>query len=389
MIWLAGAAALCWLTVLLLPWQPWRLREHIEADRGPTDRGPTERGPTERGPTDRGPDPLSDVRILIPARNEAELLGGTLAAALAQGSGVTVVVIDDQSEDATAVIARAAGPRVHVVPGAPRPAGWSGKLWALQQGHSQQRRPFTLLIDADIRLAPGTVQALRNQWQQQGDGLVSVMATLRMTTFWEQLLLPAFIYFFRLLYPFSLVNRRRTRVAAAAGGCVFLPTTLIDELNLFRRVGRELIDDCALAREVKASGRPLWLGVSRSVSSARPAADLSTLAAMVHRTAFTQLGNSATVLLMCTGLMMLAFAVPPLAVAGGGLSSVLGLLAWGAMSLSYLPTLHFYDRAPAWALLLPAIGLLYLLFTWQSARSAWKGERARWRGRTYATGTDS
>ncbi|MCC5885039.1 MAG: glycosyltransferase [Gammaproteobacteria bacterium] len=381
MIWLAGASALCWLAVLLLPWQPWRLRERL---------------------TLAAPDPstslaLADVRVLIPARNEAALLGGTLAAVLAQGPEIHVVVVDDESDDDTARIAAAAGERVTVVHGTPRPAGWTGKLWALQQAHAHARRPLTLLLDADIHLAPGTVAALREQLAQQGGGLVSVMASLRMTGFWERLLMPAFIYFFRLLYPFALVNRRHAKVAAAAGGCVLMPTALIDERDLFRRIRGELIDDCALAREVKAGGWPLWLGVSRAVTSARPAQDLETLAAMVRRTAFTQLGNSATVLTLCTVMMLLAFVVPMLALLAGGKVAALGLLAWIGMSLSYLPTLRFYGCAPLWALLLPVIGLLYLAFTWQSARSTWRGQRAQWRGRVYtsasatesATGSDS
>lgn len=370
MIWLAGAAALCWITVLLLPWQPWRLRERIEP----------------AGPSAASHD---DVRILIPARNEASLLSDTLDAALAQGPGVTVVVVDDQSDDATAAVARAAGSRVHVVTGAPCPPGWSGKLWALQQGHQTASRPLTLLLDADIRLAPGSLDALKRRWQMQGEGLVSVMASLRMVTFWERLLLPAFIYFFQLLYPFALVNGRKSGVAAAAGGCILLPTALIDELDLFRRIRNELIDDCALAREVKSARHPLWLGVSSAITSARPAADFDALAAMVRRTAFTQLGRSTLLLLLCTAVMLLAFAVPPLALFSGGFPTLLGVLAWAAMSLSFLPTLKFYGRAPFWALLLPAIGLLYLLFTWQSAASDWAGERARWRGRTYLTEANS
>lgn len=369
MIWLAGASALCWLAVLLLPWQPWRLREQLipALTQSPS------------------PATLADVRVLIPARNESALLGRTLAGVLAQGPEIRVVVVDDESDDDTACIAESAGERVTVVRGTPPPVGWTGKLWALQQAHAHARRPLTLLLDADIHLAHGTVTALREQLAQQGGGLVSVMASLRMSGCWERLLMPAFIYFFRLLYPFALVNRRHSGVAAAAGGCILMRTDLIDERDLFRRIRGELIDDCALAREVKASGRPLWLGVSKAVTSARPAQDLETLALMVSRTAFTQLGNSATVLVICTTLMLLAFAVPVLALFAGGGSAALGLLAWTGMSLSYLPTLRFYGCASFWALLLPVIGLLYLAFTWQSARSTWRGQRALWRGRVYVT----
>ncbi len=371
MIWLPGASALCWLAVLLLPWQPWRLREQLVP------------AATQASTTDS----LADVRVLIPARNEASLLDGTLAAVLAQGPEITVVVVDDESRDHTANIVRAAGAPVTVIHGSSRPAGWTGKFWALQQAHGHSRRPLTLLLDVDIRPAPGTVAALRAKLEDQGGGLVAIMASLRMSDFWERLLMPAFIYFFRLLYPLELVNRRHSGVAAAAGGCVLLPTAPIDERDLFSRIRGELIDDCALAREVKASGRPLWLGVSRAVVSARPAQNLETLAAMVRRTAFTQPGNSAAALAICTVLMLLAFVVPLLALIVGGDAAVLGLLAWTGMSLSYLPTLRFYGCAPFWALLLPVIGLLYLAFSWQSACSTWRGQRAHWHGRVYVTGS--
>lgn len=367
-----AAAALCWLIVLLLPWQPWRLRERLDS----------------RGRRADAACSLADVRILIPARNEEALLGDTLHAALAQGPEVVVVVVDDESTDGTAAVAHAAGERVTVIPGSPRPAGWTGKLWALQQARNHAQRPLTLLLDADIQLAPGALFDLRRQLEAQRGGMVSVMASLRMEGFWERLLMPAFIYFFRLLYPFALVNDRRSRIAAAAGGCVLLPTAVLEELDLFRRIRGELIDDCALAREVKASGRPLWLGVSRDVVSARQAADLGTLAAMIRRTAFTQLGNSATVLVFCTAIMLLVFLVPLAGLLAGGDAAVLGLVALAAMSLSYLPTLKFYGCAPFWALTLPVIGLLYLAFTWQSACSNWRGQRAQWRGRIYATGPD-
>ena len=371
MILSAGAAALCWVALLLLPWQPWRVREVLAVEPRALTR-------------------FDDLRVLIPARNEGALIEGTLEALLAQGEGHSVIVIDDESDDDTAARVARFGDRVQLIMGQPRPSGWTGKLWALEQGVALDRkRPLTLLLDADIRLSPGVLASLRERLANQGGGLVSVMASLRMETFWERLLLPAFIYFFRLLYPFALVNRRHSRVKAAAGGCVLLPTEVIEERRLFRRIRAELIDDCALAREVKASGRPLWLGLSRAVVSERPAVGLGPLAEMVRRTAFTQLGNSVIMLLVCAAMMLLLFAVPWLAIGNGGTAAALGLLAWGAMTLSYLPILRFFDRAPGWALLLPVIGMLYLLFTCQSAFSAWRGRRARWRGRLYATGLES
>jgi hopene-associated glycosyltransferase HpnB len=360
--WSGALGGAMWLVLLLLPWRPWSTRESLIP------------GPEQV--------PLSDVTVLIPARDEAAVLPRTLAALKAQGEGLEVVVIDDQSGDGTGDVARAAGARV--IDGTSRPEGWSGKLWALEQGRRQVARPLILLLDADIALAPGLLAALLAKRSETAAALVSIMATLSTAGFWERLLVPAFVYFFKLLYPFALSNGSRTPIAAAAGGCILVEREALEEIGGFAALSGALIDDCALAAAIKRSGRRTWIGLGHGVVSHRAYSGLAPIWAMVSRTAYTQLRHSPALLALCTALMALAFWAPlialpalpawPAAIAASGLF---------AMMLSYQPMLRFYGHSPLWALALPLIGTLYLAMTWSSAINSWRGKGARWKGRHY------
>jgi hopene-associated glycosyltransferase HpnB len=240
-----------------------------------------------------------------------------------------------------------------------------------------------LLLDADIELAPATVPALRHCAAERGAALVSVLAELHCTTFWERLLSPPFVFFFKLLYPFALANDRRRRTAAAAGGCMLVRTDELRALGGFAAIRGALIDDCTLAAALKRAGGTIWLGMSHSVRSLR-AYGLADFWRMVSRSAFTQLGYSAALLLATTVLMIAALLAPPLAIAAGpGAGVALGALAWLAMSAAYWPTVRFYGLAAPWALTLPAAGALFLLMTWSSALRYWRGTRATWKNRRY------
>jgi hopene-associated glycosyltransferase HpnB len=371
---LALPGSLIWLIILLLPWRPWRVREVLEAT-----------------PTSSGVE-LSDVTVLIPARNEAETIATVLRALNSQGRGLKTVLVDDQSTDATVETARtAATHELLVVAGQSLPAGWTGKLWALQQGRAYLERPLTLLLDADVKLAPGMIATLRHKMQQDQVQLVSLMAALRMQSLWEKLLLPAFIFFFRLLYPFHLSNDPlQRRVAAAAGGCILLKTKLIDEIGGFTALRGALIDDCALARRVKSLGASTWIGLTHSVRSVRRYDNLEAIWNMVARSAFTQLRYSTMALLGCTGVFVAAFWLPIAGLLLGDPSArVLAVVALLAMISSYLPTLRFYRLGGGWALALPLIATLYLGMTWSSAWRYWHGQRSSWKGRVYTKTLDS
>ena len=300
---------------------------------------------------------------------------------MSQGVG-RVVVIDDQSTDDTASVARGAG--ASVLTGAPLPAGWVGKLWALEQGRRTITTPWTLLVDADIELKPGTVSALR---RQQGFSLVSLMAVLEMESTWEKLLIPAFVYFFKLLYPFRLSNSSNRLIAAAAGGCVMIETEMLERINGFTTFKDAIIDDCALARAVKRNGGRTWLGLTHSAVSRRAMHGLKPIWSMVARSAFAQLQYSTLLLLACIAMRVLAFWIPVLG-AFDPHTRWTACLAWATMMATYIPVLRFYGRSPAWALALPLAGTLYLAMTITSAVRGWRGVRSRWKGRDYpSTGT--
>lgn len=367
MTWISATltAAALWAVILVLPWRPWRTREALDAD----------------GHTG---EPLNDVTVLIPARNEAAVIGATLKALAAQGTGMKVVVVDDLSNDGTGDIARTFTPlNPTVVTGTPLPPGWTGKLWAQEQGRRLIDTRLTLLLDADIELAPGTVAALRRKADTGDYGLVSLMAAPGFDGAWERLLLPAYIYFFKLLYPFHLSNRQSRFVAAAAGGCVLLDTALLARIGGPAAIRGELIDDCALARRVRDAGEDTWIGLTHSARMLRRQG-LRDVWNMVARTAFTQLRYSVLLLLLCTLLMAAAFVVPAVGVfLAPGLARGLATAAWIGMTATYLPTLRYYGLSRLWAPLLPVTGALYLAMTWTSALRYWGGHRSRWKDRVY------
>lgn len=369
----ALAALLAWFIVLVLPSRPWSTLERLQAE------------------PQRSNESLNDVTVLIPARNEAHTLETTLKSLAGQGPGLDILVIDDQSEDGTGELARrAGGAGVRVVSGAPLPEGWVGKVWAQSQARAHLHRPLVLLLDADIALAPGLIATLRQRLRARRLGLASLMAALPMDGFWTRLLLPAFVFYFKLIYPFRAANSPRKRIAAAAGGCVLLEVRALDAIGGFASLRDAIIDDCSLARRVKDAGFATWIGLTRSVTSHRRYHGLGDIWQMVARTAFTQLRYSWWLLALCTLLMILCLLGPVVI----GFSSepaarMFALGAWLLMWIAYLPTLRFYAIPAPWGLLLPLTGMLFLAMTWDSARRYLLGERSVWRGRRYNVQTMS
>jgi hopene-associated glycosyltransferase HpnB len=294
--------------------------------------------------------------------------------------------VDDQSSDKTASLALSSlGTGLRVIKGKPLPPDWTGKLWALEQGWRKTNTQLVLLLDADIELEARMIGTLKQKLVDEHLDLVSIMARLRMETFWEKLLAPAFIYFFKLLYPFSVGNNPNSSLGVAAGGCILVRADALRRTGAFLSIRNAIIDDCSLAAGVKKTGGRTWIGLSHSVRSHRPYARLSSFCEMVERTAFTQLRYSIWLLLATTFAMILAFCFPWL----GLLSSFptvrsFALVGVCAMISSYLPTLRYYRRSILWAPMLPFIGGLYLLMTWSSALRYWLGQRSAWKGRVYA-----
>jgi hopene-associated glycosyltransferase HpnB len=369
----SALALAAWLCVLVAPYQPHRVRERLEANA-------------------EASDDLGSVTAIVPARDEAELIGRTIAALAQQGRGLTVVVVDDQSSDDTRGAAtRAAaqsGLALRVVDGRPLPDGWAGKLWALEQGLTVADRPHVLLLDADIELAPRTVPALLAKLRERDATLVSLMAELTCETFWERLLSPAFVFFFKLLYPFARSNDAAKATAAAAGGCMLVRTDALRQIGGFAAIRGALIDDCTLAAALKRHRPPIWIGMTHSVRSLRAYPTLDDFWSMVARSAFTQLRYSAWWLLLATAMMIVTLLAPIAGVLAGAATGDVRLAltagaAWLAIAATYWPVVSFYRLPPAWAATLPLAAALFLAMTWSSAIGYWRGTRARWKARDY------
>lgn len=342
------------------------------------------------------------VAVVIPARNEADLLPTTLRSHFQQDypGQQTVVLVDDHSSDGTAQVARQVAQKLDreeqlvAIAAEPLPPSWTGKLWALEQGTKRAKAlestpKYLLLTDADIDRDPLTLRRLVAKAERHNLSLVSAMVRLRCTTAWEQWLIPAFVFFFQKLYPFPWVNDANKSTAAAAGGCILIRRDVLAKIGGIAAIREALIDDCALAQAVKAGGqRAIWLGLSRDTLSLRPYPSLGSIWTMVARTAYTQLHYSPLLLLGTLVGMFLVYCVPPLAVVLGiaiaqPVVALIGIATWLLMARLYWPTLHFYD-CPIWMSLgLPAIATLYTFMTLDSARRHWQGRGGAWKGRVY------
>lgn len=335
-----------------------------------------------------------EVAVVVPARDEAETIAASLGSLLAQDypGSLRIVLVDDGSIDRTAAIAEALAAqggrhRLEVVTGTGTPVGWSGKLWAVAQGIARVSEDpsvtFFLLTDADIVHAPGHLAALVAKAEEGSLDLVSEMVALRSESLPERALVPAFVFFFQLLYPFAAVNDPASGIAAAAGGTMLLRRRALERIGGMGRIKGELIDDVALARAIKPEGR-IWLGHARLARSERAYPTFLDLWRMIARTAFVELRFSVPLLLGTVIGMALLFAAPVVAALWGtGLARAAGIVAWVLAAALYLPTLHRYRSSPLWAPLLPLAGAFYLAATIGSAVAHWLGRGAVWKGRAY------
>jgi hopene-associated glycosyltransferase HpnB len=339
------------------------------------------------------------ITAIIPARNEADVVGRCVGSLLRQAypGRLDVVLVDDESTDQTAEAARAAAravscdDRLSVIRGATPPVGWTGKVFAMSQGfrHVAQRRAppdYVLFTDADIAYdSPDAVERLARGAEARGLALTSLMVKLRCESFAELLLVPAFVFFFDMLYPFPWVNDPRKRIAAAAGGCMLVRHEALSKAGGVDSIKGALIDDCALGAVMKRQG-PIWLGLTERVLSLRPYPNINDIGRMVSRSAYAELRFSAWRLAGTVAGMLITYVAPPvLAIFASGYSQVIGGAAWLMMALSFQPTLRLYRRSPLWGLALPVIAAFYTVFTIQSAVQHWRGRGGAWKGRFQAT----
>ena len=390
-----GLSMLCWIYLLVFRGRFWRCDQRLSASAS---------ADWPNWPS---------ICAIVPARNEADVLPQSLATLLTQRypGPFSVTLVDDQSTDGTAAVARQTALTVDcveqltVTTTTPLPVGWSGKLWAVHQGVQQvlgrssaDKPDYFLLTDADIQHDATNLAQLVIKAEQEQLDLVSLMVLLRCESLWEKLLIPAFVFFFQKLYPFPWVNHPNHPVAAAAGGCILVKRAVLERVGGIEVIRKALIDDCALAAAVKGTdqlpqkqGR-IWLGLTTSTVSLRHYASLATIWDMVARTAFTQLNYSPVLLLGTLVGMVVMYLLPPLSFLGGLLTGQwllagLGSFVWGMMSYAYWPTIHLYRLSPLWIVLMPLIGALYSLMTLDSAFRHWRGAGGAWKGRVYPTAT--
>ncbi len=326
------------------------------------------------------------VVAVVPARDEAEVVGQAIASLVAQDypGAFRIVLVDDGSSDGTAAIARAsagASERLTVLDGAPLPRGWTGKLWAVQQGIAAAGAPdYLWLTDADIAHSPDTLRMLAGAAAPRQLALVSLMARLRCDSFAERLLVPAFVYFFQMLFPFAAVNRAGP-TAAAAGGCMFVRGDALAAAGGIMAVRGAIIDDCALGVVLKRQG-PVRLALTERSVSLRGYGGIPAIGAMIARSAYAQLGYSPRLLAGALAGLMFVFVLPPVLALDGDLAA---LAAWALMAVSFWPMLRFYGRSPLWGLALPVIALVYGWYTLMSAVQVWAGRGGLWKGRAQAS----
>jgi len=337
------------------------------------------------------------VVAVIPARNEAEGIGRTVGSLLGQDykGRVSVVVVDDESTDGTAEVANHtaavmnASDRLLVVPGTPTPDGWVGKMWAVAQGleKAKQLDPsarYVLLTDGDISHSDRNIAHLVARAEAGALDLTSLMVRLRCVSVAEKAMIPAFVFFFQMLYPFARVNDPADKTAGAAGGCMLVRCSALERIGGIAAIKSALIDDCALAAAMKRNG-PIYLSLTNEAESLRIYGDLSEVWNMIARSAYTQLNYSPLLLAGTVLGLAFTFLAPPLLfIFGHGMAAFLGLIAWIMMAACYSPMLRFYNRPLWWAPLLPAVALVYLGATLDSALRHMRGKGGAWKGRYQA-----
>jgi hopene-associated glycosyltransferase HpnB len=347
----------------------------------------------ERDDSEQIPEPLQwpSVTAVVPARNEADVIARSIGSLLAQDypGAFRIVVADDQSDDGTGEIARSldSSGKLNVISGATRPLGWTGKLWAMSLGVARAGREapdYLWFTDADIAHAPDCLRRLVARAEGHGLVLTSLMAKLSCATPAERFFIPAFVYFFQMLYPFARLNDPNSKTAAAAGGCMLVQRAALERAGGLAAIRGALIDDCALGKSMKRQG-PIWLGLTERSVSTRPYTNMTAIRRMVARSAYAQMDYSPLLLAGTLAGLLILFAAPVLlALFAVGAARFAGIAAWLIMAASFIPMLKFYSRSPFWSLALPAIGLLYAAFTLDSALQHWRGRGGMWKGRPQA-----
>ena len=346
-----------------------------------------------------GPKRLEDwprVVAIVPARNEARTISEAVSSLAKQDypGEFSIIVIDDHSEDGSAALAQqaanefGASQRVKIHVASPLAPGWTGKLWALNEGiqlAANYSAEFFWFTDADIEHAPDTLRRLVSRAEKESLDLVSLMVLLQAKTLPERLLIPPFLYFFLMLYPPRWIADPNASTAGAAGGCILLRRNVLAPIGGIASIRAEVIDDCALARAVKRRGGKIWMGLTRASVSLRSYGTFAEIRDLIARTAFTQLHYSFLLLIvtligLCATYLLAWIAFFTLEDPGWLLAST----AISIMTATYGATVRFYGLPWLWALTLPFAAVFYGYATFLSALRYWLGRGGQWKGRAQA-----
>ena len=339
------------------------------------------------------------IAVIIPARNEQHTIKQTLRSIIRQkGILKEIILIDDNSIDLTVknakeIFKKEKFSKYHIIKGRPLKKGWSGKVWALHQGTEYVRKKkkfkFFLFVDSDIVLKEKTISSLVLKIKRKKLLMISLMAKLNCKSTWEKLLIPSFIYFFQQIYPFNEVNKRNSKISAAAGGCILCCSSLFQKTNLFAQIKNKVIDDCNLASIIKKKG-PIWLGLTTNIKSSREYSNLNDLWKMVTRTAYEQLNNSIVLLIICILAMLLIYLIAPFFILiyffNSSISDqylIISIISTFLMYISFLPTAKFYKISFLFFILFPISSLIYVLMTINSALNFYFSSGNVWKNRKY------
>jgi hopene-associated glycosyltransferase HpnB len=336
------------------------------------------------------------VAAIVPARNEAENIAKTVRSLAAQEypGEFSIIIVDDHSGDGTAALAQkaanesGASQRVKIHSAASLAPGWTGKLWALNEGvqvAAEDKPDFLWFTDADIEHAPDTLHRLVYRAERDSLDLASLMVLLQAETFAERLLIPPFLYFFLMLYPPRWISDPNARTAGAAGGCILLRRNVLAPIGGIASIRGEVIDDCALARAVKKNGGRIWMGLTRASFSLRGYGTFPEIRNMIARTAFTQLHYSILFLVLALAGLFVTFILPWFSfLSGEDPAWFLASTAICLMTVTFGVTVRFYALPWPWALALPLAALYYGYATCVSAVRYWLGRGGQWKGRIQA-----
>jgi chlorobactene glucosyltransferase len=270
LILLAGWGVICNVWAVLLYAQRVAMRQGIMLK-------PTEH--TGHDDTDQDtPATESSVCIVIPARNEAESIGGSLAAALAQQyPRLRVVVVDDRSEDATAAVADAIAQkddRLSVMKIDRLPKGWLGKshaLWTATRGVTDD---WLLFVDADCTLRPGAVRAALDEAVRRDVSMLSLWPGHLAQSFWEHMLIPLCAAVMALWFGRANRSRPGSGTAFANGQFILIRRVAYEKIGGHRAVRRAIIEDVPLAELASRMGVRCWTAGGRDLVGVRMYKDL-------------------------------------------------------------------------------------------------------------------